>query len=170
MSDPSENRGCLGFLFPGAGGGGSKGGGLPAGPWPFVRKRHLLSKAEFSFFRVLQASAPEKVVLAKVNLGDLLAVAKGTEKRQTWRNKIDRKHADFVLCDPETMVPETVVELDDASHGSKQAQERDEVKTRACEAASLPLVRVAARKSYNVAGVRAALGLPLKQPGDAMAS
>lgn len=168
MTDPSKNRGCFGFLFPGAGGGGSKGGGSPAGPWPFTRKHYLLSKAEFSFFRVLQKAAPEKVVLAKVHLGDLLAVAKGIEKRQTWRNKIDRKHADFVLCDAETMVPEAVIELDDASHGSKQAQERDEVKSKACEAAGLPLVRVAARRTYNVAGVRDALGLASEQTGDAV--
>lgn len=135
-------------------GGGASGGG--DGPWPYRRKKELLSRAEFSFFRVLQsvASDNEWVVCPKVNLGDLITPIAGTEKWQTWRNKIDRKHADFVLCDAENMQPVMVVELDDKSHGSAKAQKRDADKDRALGAAGLPIVRIAAAKGYELAAVQ----------------
>lgn len=118
------------------------------------------------FFRVLQAVAAERgeVVCCKVNLGDLLYIAKGTEKPQTWRNKIDRKHADFVLCEAETMKPVAVVELDDASHGSDKAKARDAEKDRALGAAGLPLVRVRARQSYELAALREQLAKAAGEP------
>lgn len=94
------------------------------------------------------------VVCPKVNLNDLLYVEKGTEGPTGWRNKIDRKHADFVLCEAETMQPVMVVELDDKSHGSAEAQRRDADKDRALGAAGLPIVRVRAAKGYEVAAVR----------------
>ena len=161
MSDHNSNPGCLWRLLQIlAGKAGERGA---EEPWPYRRKHYLLSKAEFSFFRVLQPLAAERgwVVCPKVRLGDLLYVAKGTEKPTGWRNKIDRKHADFVLCDAETMRPVAVVELDDASHGSERARERDAVKDRAVGAAGLPVVRVRARRGYAADDLRAALaGVP----------
>lgn len=162
MSNLESNPGCLGRLMQlisgGAGGKGtvSDDGGAADGPWPYRRKKYLLSRAEFSFFRVLQSVALENgwVVCTKVNLNDLLYLDKGTEKRTSWLNKINRKHADFVLCDSETMQPVMVVELDDKSHGSAKAKQRDEVKDRALGTAGLPIVRVKAAKGYEPAAVR----------------
>ena len=155
MTNLNSNPGCLGRLLQVLFGGT----GSEEKTWPYRRRPYLLSKAEFSFFRVLQPLAAERgwVVCPKVNLGDLLSVAKGTENWQSWRNKIDRKHADFVLCEAETMRPVAVVKLDDASHGSEQARERDAVKDRALGAAGLPVVRVRARRGYAADELRAAL-------------
>lgn len=146
MTELQSKRGCLGFLT------------HVFGPprqreevWPYRRKTYLLSKAEFSFYRVLQQAAqPRYVVCPKVGLGDLLMIAKGTTNWQSWRNKIDRKHADFVLCEAETMKPAIVVELDDASHKGERAVKRDADKDRALKAAGLPLLRVPAKRSYDV--------------------
>lgn len=158
MSDYKSNPGCLGRLLQVLSGGGASGSGDASGGgrWPYRRRKYLLSRAEFSFFRVLQSVAAENgwVVCAKVNLNDLLYVEKGTEKRSAWLNKINRKHADFVLCDSETMQPVMVVELDDKSHGSAKAQKRDADKDRALGAAGLPVVRVSAAKGYELAAVR----------------
>lgn len=150
-----QKPGCLGFLqklF------GSQGGGADA-DWPYVRQpKGLLSKAEFSFFRVLQQACGDRyVVCPKVGLGDLLTVKKGTEKWQSYRNKIDRKHIDFVLCDPRTMQVVAAVELDDKSHASEKAKQRDAVKDQACAAAGLPLLRFKAKASYEPNAIAAAL-------------
>ena len=153
----SEQPGCLGFLqklF------GSPGGGKARAEWPYVRQpKGLLSKAEFSFFRVLQQACGDRyVVLIKVGLGDLVTVKAGTENWQSYRNKIDRKHIDFVLCDPQTMHVVAAVELDDQSHNSEKSRQRDEVKNKACEAAGLPLIRFKAQRSYDPKVIVAELG------------
>lgn len=146
-----QKPGCLGFLqklF------GPAGGGEAQASWPFTRGKPLLSKAEFSFYRVLQQACADRfVVCPKVGLGDLLTVKKGTEKPQAYRNKIDRKHIDFVLCDAQTMSVVAAVELDDKSHQGEKAKERDAVKDKACAAAGLPLLRFKAERSYDPAKV-----------------
>ncbi|MEO0514346.1 MAG: DUF2726 domain-containing protein [Planctomycetota bacterium] len=158
MQSLQSNPGCMGRLLQLLAGGGATGKGASSGdgPWPYRRRKYLLSRAEFSFFRVLQSVALENgwVVCAKVNLNDLLYLEKGAENRMAWLNKINRKHADFVLCDAQTMQPVMVVELDDKCHQSASAQKRDGVKDRALAAAGLPIVRVKAAKGYEPAAVR----------------
>lgn len=160
-----SNPGCLGRLLQLLAGGGAAGkkAGSVDGPWPYRRRKYLLSRAEFSFFRVLQSVAAENdwVVCPKVNLNDLLYLAKGTENRMAWLNKINRKHADFVLCDAQTMQPVMVVELDDKSHQSASAQKRDADKDRALAAAGLPIVRIPAAKGYELATLRGQLAAGL---------
>ena len=67
-----QKPGCMGFLqklF------GSPGGGGVAGPWPYQRRKYLLSRAEFSFYRVLQQACGDRfVVCPKIRLADLLMV------------------------------------------------------------------------------------------------
>ncbi len=59
----------------------------------------------------------------------------------SFRNKIDRKHVDFVLCDPHTMRPLVGIELDDATHGRVSRQARDEFVDEVLAAAGLFLER-----------------------------
>lgn len=146
MSNLSAKPGCLGFLVKLFRDTGKQ----PAEHWPYRRKDFLLSKAEFSFYRVLQQVVGERwVICPKIGLGDLLLVQKGTQQWQSWRNKIDRKHVDFVLCDPQTMKPLVVIELDDVSHKSESAKQRDADKDRALMAAGLPILRVPAQRTYD---------------------
>ena len=88
-------------------------------------------------------------VCPKINLGDIFFVAQQNEKR-AYRNKIDRKHVDFLLCDRVTMRPLAGVELDDSSHRRADRQARDELVDRVFDAATLPLVRIPCQASYNV--------------------
>ncbi len=165
MADPSQNRGCLGFLFPKtASSEPPKAKRDPAdleGAWPY-RSKPLLSPAEFSFFRVLEKAVGDGgVVHVKVRLGDLLTGWKGQPGEKTWWNKIAQKHADFVVCSRDTVDVVAVVELDDASHGGARARAADEVKDRALKAAGIPVVRIKARKSYAVEEVRKRLAVAI---------
>lgn len=88
------------------------------------------------------------LVCPKVNLADIFFVARPNHN-QSYRNKIDRKHVDFLLCDPATMKPIMGVELDDASHVRRDRQDRDEFVDQVFEVAGLPLLRVRAAASYS---------------------
>ncbi len=121
---------------------------------PYAQKDYLLSKSERSFFGVLQqAVTSDHLIFAKVRLGDLLYVKKGTENRQSFFNKIQSKHVDFVLCEPKTVRPVLVIELDDASHNRTDRQSRDAFVNDAFEAAGLPILRMPAKAGYNPAEV-----------------
>jgi hypothetical protein len=122
---------------------------------PYRLRDDFLSAAEFSFYKVLAGAVGERAVICpKVNLADLFYVVRPNEN-QTYRNKIDRKHVDFVLCEPVTMRPRCAIELDDASHGRRDRQERDAFVDEVFEVAGLPLVRVPAKASYKPAGLLA---------------
>ncbi len=147
MSD-SEPQGCLAAILSifgiRLGGAASTSEQLP-----YRQRDDFLSAAELSFYRVLvMALDGSHFVCPKVNLADIFFVARPNEN-QTYRNKIDRKHVDFLLCDPATMKPIMGVELDDASHARRDRQDRDEFVDQVFEAAGLPLVRVRAAASYS---------------------
>lgn len=119
--------------------------------YPYRRAPHLLTPTELKFYQVLRAAAGENaVIFAKVRLGDLFNVATNDRsKTYGYRNKIDRKHVDFVLCDPMTLTPIAGVELDDSSHQRDDRQARDEFVDGVFSAAGLPLLHFPARREYN---------------------
>jgi hypothetical protein len=88
------------------------------------------------------------VILAKVNLADIFFVARPKEN-QSYRNKIDRKHVDFLGCDPTTMKPLFGVELDDKSHSRSDRVERDVFVDQVFQVAGLPLIRIPAKAAYE---------------------
>jgi predicted RNA-binding Zn-ribbon protein involved in translation (DUF1610 family) len=113
----------------------------------------FLSPAEQNFYRLLQTATDGWATIApKVSLGDLFSVKAGDRSQnQIYRNKIDRKHVDFLLFDPQTLMPILGVELDDSSHQRKDRQERDRFVDGVFAAAGLPIAHVPVRHSYQVA-------------------
>ena len=120
----------------------------------------LFSPAEQSFYGVLNQAVQNKaVVFGKVRVADILSPAKG-QTRSNWQkafNRISAKHFDFVICSPDTLCVQSVVELDDKSHAKDRRADRDRFIESACESAGLTLHRVKAASAYNVAEVRAML-------------
>lgn len=57
------------------------------------------------------------------------------------KNRISRKHVDFLLCDSQTMRPRVGVELDDSSHAREDRQTRDALVQQVFDAAGLALLR-----------------------------
>lgn len=123
-----------------------------AGPTtlPFKLRDDFLSNAELSFYQVLRGVVAQRaLVFTKVNLGDLFFVATGDQrKNRALANRIDRKHVDFLLCDPKTVRPIVAIELDDKSHERPDRMERDELVQGVFSAAGLPLIRIAVKASY----------------------
>jgi len=147
---PNENPGCVGRLLALLGiTSGSLGNELTLAHLPYHVRDDFLSKAEHSFYLVLRHMMGEYfTICTKVNLSDIFYVSNPHENR-TARNKIDRKHVDFLICDPKTMKPRFAIELDDATHQRRDRVERDRFVDDVFEAAGLPLVRVAANSTYS---------------------
>ena len=152
-----NNRGCLAALF-GLGGHNERPSSnrrstvsARQAELPYRARADFLSETEASFYRVLVSHIDGRLlVFAKVNVADLLHVRDGTfAQRRADRSRIDRKHVDFVLCDPDTLQPRAAIELDDASHQQAKRIERDVFLDRAFDAAELPLIRFKARRSYT---------------------
>lgn len=132
---------------------------------PYRKKDYLLTKAERSFYEVARtAVADEWTIFAKVRMLDLVWLPRGTGNAQAHRNRVQSKHVDFVLCDPCTLKPLLVVELDDASHQRADRQLRDALVDAVLQAAGLPVLHIATSNGYVTADlarrIREAIGSP----------
>jgi len=118
--------------------------------FPYLLRDDFLSPAEQNFYLVLKNIVSDRALICpKVSLGDLFNVkSNDPSKFRTYRNKIDRKHVDFLLCDPKTVKPLLGIELEDKSHQKREIKERDKFVEMVYKAAKLPLVRIPVRRSY----------------------
>jgi len=117
---------------------------------PFRRNKFFLTTAEQSFFGCLkEAISGRWELFAKVRLLDLLWLPRETQDKQRWRNTVQSKHVDFLLCDRKTLMPLLAVELDDSSHRRPDRQERDDFVNKVLESAGIPVLRATARSLYD---------------------
>jgi very-short-patch-repair endonuclease len=142
---------------------GSRNKGIPSEKsedQPYVLKRYLMSKAERSFFGVLEqvTDSSKHYVFPQLSLSKLVTVEKGTGFYQAFHNKVDRKSVDFVLFDRNAMSPVLAIELDDSSHDREDRQERDAFVDRVLAKAGLPLLHVRAQAAYDPKQLAASIG------------
>jgi len=132
---------------------------------PYVLKRYLMSKAERSFFGVLEqvADSSRYYIFPQVSLNNLVTVEKGTGSYQAFHNKVDRKSVDFVLFDRSTISPVLALELDDASHDREDRQERDAFVDRVLAKAGLPLLHVRAQAAYDPKQLAVSIGEAIRR-------
>lgn len=117
-------------------------------PLPYCIRDDFLTDAEFQFYQTLRTYLGHSVTICpKVSLGDLFFAA--GENRAGYLNKINRKHVDFLLCDPDSMIPICGVELDDSTHQRPDRMERDRFVDAVYNAAGLPLVHVPLKNGYT---------------------
>lgn len=137
--------------------------------FPYQLRDNFLSPAELSFFDVLRAVVGNRAMICtKVNLGDVFWVKQGDpSKFRIYTNKIDRKHVDFLLCQPATMHPLLGIELDDKSHQRQDRQERDAFVNGVFKAARLPLLHIPAKRGYVVTELAVLIAPYLGTPSEA---
>jgi hypothetical protein len=88
-----------------------------------------------------------------VRLADIIKVRPKTRKFQTWNNRIQGKHLDFVLCDEETLDIKLAIELEDQSQAADRGR-RDRFVNTALAAAGVQLLRVRVQDKYETAVLR----------------
>jgi predicted RNA-binding Zn-ribbon protein involved in translation (DUF1610 family) len=156
---PTEKPGCLPTILQRLGLGQKQ---EPEQSLPYRLRDDFLSPAEASFYQVLHSIVTDRLLICpKVGLGDIFFVARPNENA-AYRNKIDRKHVDFLLCDPKTLKPLMGIELDDSSHQRARRVTRDEFVDEVFAIAHLPLLRIPASHSYDTRAVAAQLKAALQ--------
>lgn len=119
---------------------------------PFFRRQYLLTRAEKSFYNILRKVVAPHSVHPKVRLADLVDA---DERHRLWQanfRRICSKHIDFVICDA-ALSPLIAVELDGSSHQRADRIARDCDVDRILEIASLPILRVPVRRTYDAKAI-----------------
>ncbi len=124
--------------------------------WPFYAKKPLSQPEQVLYFRLVQA-LPEHIILAQVQLSQLLGVKKGNNY-QAWLNRINRMSADFVVCNKDSSIV-AVIELDDSTHQRKDRQAADAKKDKALASANVRIVRWQAKSIPDIAAISATFKL-----------
>ena len=124
----------------------------------YYLRSSLFTPAERVFLQVLERAVPAGVrVFGKVRLEDIFGVTRGLDQaeRLAARNKINRKHVDFLLVKESDLAPLAGIELDDSSHEADDRKQRDVFVDSAFASAGLPLLHVPVEKAYPHADLRA---------------
>lgn len=127
--------------------------------YPYHQVDEFISAAELNFFFNLKAVVGDSAqIFSKVKLSDLFHAKTGDfGKNRSYNNRIDRKHVDFLLCDPKTLKPILGIELDDKSHQRTDRRERDDFVNHVFEAAKLPLMHISVQRSYSQSELKSKL-------------
>ena len=132
------------------------------------RRGRFLSANEKAFLRALdEALGGRWRVFAQVRLADLVEVGReaGARRRRMALNRVFGKSIDFVICEAESLDPVAAIEVDDRTHLLPARRERDACVNAVFDDIGVPLIRVAAQRSYGAAELRDLLarsGLPVR--------
>jgi hypothetical protein len=109
---------------------------------PYEKKPFVFdAMTELTLFRTLLELYDDKYyVFPEIGYSKLIQVKKGVERK--YRNKFDKKSADFVLCDKEHAVARLVIELDGTSHNSEKRMERDARVDKMMQDIGLPILHL----------------------------
>ena len=125
--------------------------------YPYRMKGPLLNAQESIFYNALTAAVDEHaVVFAKVNMSTLITPKEIKNKKQFFiaNHRISRSYFDYVICDPRTLEPRVIVELDNGKELSKGKVERQKLLLHVCKTANLPLIGASIKHSYQVGRLR----------------
>lgn len=121
--------------------------------WPLEAKRRLLSDRERELFERLRTALPGYIVLAQVQVIQLLSFERGRWSRGLF-NRMCQLSVDFVILRPDTSIV-AAVELDDSTHDRADRRDADARKTHALQSAGVQLVRWNARALPDVPAIAA---------------
>ena len=125
--------------------------------YPYRKQEALFTAAERNFLRALdRAIGSEYRVFGKIRVADVITPKKMLNKSRWWRyfTKVSSKHIDYAIVDRSSLAILCCIELDDSSHSRKERAKRDVFLDGAFNAAGLPLVRVPARRKYDIENLR----------------
>jgi very-short-patch-repair endonuclease len=111
----------------------------------YERKAFLFDNVtELNLFRILlELFGNEYHIFAQVNYSHLIQPKKTDfQEERKYRSRIDRKSADFVLCDKAHVVPQLIIELDGSVHNFASKQKRDEFINDITKVVGLPVLHI----------------------------
>lgn len=120
------------------------------------RKASILTPRESRFYpSLLSAVGSGYTVMSKVRLWDFIKLENDPPERKQYINRLSCRHVDFLLCEPVTLKPLLVIELDDSSHQDQNsfAADNDRYKNELFANAGMPLLRLP-RTDYSPGQLR----------------
>jgi very-short-patch-repair endonuclease len=129
--------------------------GLFAKPWPLEVKRQLLTERERALYQRLVQSLPNHIVLAQVQLLQVLKFQTG-RRTQAILNRFNQLSLDFLILNPDTSIV-AAVELDDATHTREASRQADARKDHALKSAGVPLIRWNAKSLPDTVAILTAI-------------
>jgi hypothetical protein len=99
-------------------------------PWlSHIQRKPLLTPNEAEFFRRPRRALPDYAVFPQVAFAALLTDDGRLSGSARWsvRARFDKKIADFVICDRQTLQVLALVELDDRTHNAAADRQRDAI-------------------------------------------
>lgn len=115
------------------------------GSLPYQRKM-LLTSYEYKLYKLLKPLTDKNNlhIMSKVRIIDFISVKRGMTKNEAYSYicKIKQSHIDFLVCNPENLYPLAAIELDDNTHQSLKAQEKDKFKDEVFKSAGIKLYRI----------------------------
>lgn len=115
----------------------------PEPEYPYCKK-NLLTESELEFFKNLKSLTDEYSlgINLKTCLDDIICIKDCDDKSQLDElfDKIKFKSIDFVIFDPENMLPECLIEFRDGSHKEPEQIEEDKFLKTLCEKNSIDFI------------------------------
>ncbi len=122
----------------------------------YKKKGALLNMKESAFYNALiSAVGNQGVVMPKVAMTTVITPM--AENKNEWfiaNNRIAKSYFDYVVCDPRTLEPRVVIELDNGKELSKGKRDREKLLLHVCKSAGLPLIGTSVKHSYQVGRLR----------------
>lgn len=120
-------------------------------PPPFAMHQSVLSKSELKFYKELIKYVDlHHTVLLKVSLNDLFYTTLTlNEVKQDATSKITNEHADFLICDKQTLKPLYAINLDHSVHLIRERLKKLRYIERTYQSAGLTLIRIQAKREYK---------------------
>lgn len=109
------------------------------------KKNDVLTDAEKQLYHFMLnnlCQINKIVIFPKVRLADIITLDETVSTNKNYLWKITNKHVDYLICDAHTLDIICVVELDDYTHLSQTAIERDQFVMQALQTCGIPTYRV----------------------------
>jgi hypothetical protein len=120
----------------------------------YKKKEALFTKAEINFLKTLEKYIvnPNVAIFGKVRIADIITPKRVANNNKRWWQlfaKISSKHVDYVLCDKNDYSVICVIELNDRSHNTAKAKQRDSFVRKAYQSAGIKLIEIKASRRYD---------------------
>lgn len=112
--------------------------------FPYKRTK-LLTDAELQLFHFMEnnlCQIDRITILAKVRLADIAEVDTRVTLKKEFLWKITNKHVDFLICNKNTLDIICAVELDDYTHETQEAKDRDMFIMQVLDAVGIKTIRI----------------------------